>query len=195
MFTGLSRYPLAARQHNVNRQGRPTPTCIGTDAESIRKPMTGKRKRKRRKSARHIAARYRGIVATPLRLAFDCMIEPYFDSDWHWVVPRIDDVVARLTSGRASRKTVRAWCNGARRAPRWFVQVLRHELGEQIGQKQALREQLAEIEAEAGDRRRGPLASARARALMMAGKGAIGARKRTHAAANEASGSKNDPHN
>lgn len=128
----------------------------------IPKAMTAKRKRRRRRSASHIARRLRGVVQTPLRLAFDATREPRLRSDWSIEVPSTSEQGARLVHGYASADIVRAWLNGRRRAPAWFVAVLDSELARQISKRQAIREQLARYET--GDRRKGPIASARARA-------------------------------
>lgn len=121
------------------------------------------------------------------------MVRPRIDAVLGYHCPSAGEVSARLTSGRAAQSTVRSWCNGTRRAPRWFLQVLDYELAEQVRERQELRELLAQLET--GDRRRGALARARARAQIMAGIGAIGARKRAHGAANEDTRGENEPHN
>jgi|SRR5215469_1089102 len=125
--------------------------------------MTAKRKRQRARSARHIASRLKGIVTTPLRLAFDLVVVPRRDLLWRWECPPLSETVGRLAGGRATH--IRKWATGKRRAPAWFVAVLVSELRAQIEHRQAILEQLARYET--GDRRRSPEARARARALRM----------------------------
>ena len=150
--------------------------------------MKRKRKPPRVKSLRHLAARRRGIVSTPLRLAFDALQEPIFNEHWHWVVPTIPRIVAKLTGGRASRFLVRHWCNGTRRAPAWFVAVLVGELEKQIRHRQDILRQLAEYQPQ--DRERRSREQARlAREIIARGHGAIGKRiaaKRAAEAARDA---------
>jgi hypothetical protein len=125
--------------------------------------MTGKRKRRKSKSQRHITARAKGIVTTPLRLAIEAMVVPRLDRLWRWECPSMTEVIGRLASGRAVK--VRNWATGQRRAPTWFVAVLDGELARQIEHRQAIREELARYET--GDRRRSPEARARGRAARM----------------------------
>jgi|SRR5215469_8527517 len=128
--------------------------------------MARKRKRARRRSARHVAAYHIGIVQTPLRRGFEClMVGERRSKGRHWECPTIAELGARLVDGRAAIDFVRTWLNGRRRAPAWFVAVLDGELAKQIEHRQAIREQLARYET--GDRRRGPEARARARATRM----------------------------
>jgi hypothetical protein len=83
---------------------------------------------------------------------------------------------------------VRDWVNGRRRAPAWFIAVLRAELSAQIDKRQTIIAELDKIET--GDRRKGPQASARGRAHRERQLAA----KRAQEALNEDSGPKNDPH-
>ena len=127
--------------------------------------MKRQTKRRKLKSLGHIARRLNGIVQTPLRLAFDATREARLRADWSTELSRFSEHAGRLVNGYASADIVRAWINGRRRAPAWFVAVLIGELRKQIEHRQGLLEQLARYET--GDRRKSPAARARARLLRM----------------------------
>jgi len=83
--------------------------------------------------------------------------------------------MGRLTGGRV--KDFRVWLNGRRRAPAWFVAVLRAEIEAQIRHRQEILAKLAEYKPQdrAAWKR---ILAAKARAEMMAGIGAIGKRRK-----------------
>jgi hypothetical protein len=121
--------------------------------------------RRGRKSDRHIIAHRKGIVPTALRAAFELMLVLRRGRLREWRVSTTAETATRLVAGRATVDLVRAWMNGRRRAPAWFVAVLVSELQRQIDHRQRILADLARYET--GDRRKSPEARARARALRM----------------------------
>ena len=155
--------------------------------------MTAKRKRRKRKSTRHIAAYHVGIVQTPLRRGFEClMVGERTSKGRHWECPTIASLGAKLVNGRATIDFMRTWLNGRRRAPAWFVAILDGELARQIEHRQAIRAELANIKT--GDRRRSPEARTRGRLAMMRRYGRLEAEKSMGEAAVDGEAAKNEPH-
>jgi hypothetical protein len=145
--------------------------------------MTAKTNKRKQRSARHLAAYRRGIVLGPLRSAFEAMLAPRINAAWRRETPSIAETYKRLGNGRATQSLIRHWCNGTRRAPAWFVEVLRSELLQRRAKLDAV---LADLDGyKPLDRaERSRKLAAKARAEMAAGKGAIGqqlARKRQEA--------------
>lgn len=160
--------------------------------ETIRKAMTGKRKPRRRRHSGQTPSGRNVIVSTPLRRAFEALQQPRLNGGYRWECPSVSESVARLTGGRAKRFVVRAWCNGQRRAPTWFVAVLALELR---ARRDHIDRVLADLETvETGDRRRGPAASARGRATRMRQLGRPIGEKLTSDAPPAVEPAKNDPH-
>jgi hypothetical protein len=142
--------------------------------------MTAKTNKRKRKLRRHIVSRRRDIVPTPVRAAIECCIEVRREASRHWSVGSVSRTVVRLSNGRAPIDIVRAWANGRRRAPAWFIAVLR----EQVLQRRAkLDAVLADLDRyQPLDRaRRSREQSIRARRIIAEGKGAIGQRIRRKA--------------
>jgi len=138
--------------------------------------MQRQRKRRRRKSQRHIDIYRRGIISTSLR-ALECCLEPRINGGRRWSVPTIAETTARLTGGRVKQFSLRYWINGGHRAPAWFVAVLRGELERQIRHRQEILAQLAEYKPQDRAAWRAKMA-AKARAEMLAEVGAIGKRRK-----------------
>jgi hypothetical protein len=87
------------------------------------------------------------------------------------------ELVGRLGAGRAKQFLIRDWTNGRRRAPAWFVAVLRSEIDAQIRHRQTILAKLAEYQPQ--DRaERSRKQAALAREQMLAGIGAIGQRRK-----------------
>ena len=94
-----------------------------------------------------------------------------------WRVSTTAETATRLVAGRATVDFVRAWLNGRRRAPAWFVAVLRSEIEAQIRHRLEILAKLAEYQPQ--DRaERSRKQAALARGQMMAGIGAIGKRRK-----------------
>jgi hypothetical protein len=126
--------------------------------------MKRKRKPRARISSRHLLARQRGIVTTPIRLALDALVVPRRNArSWWFECPSMSEVIGRLSNGRAVQ--IRYWATGRRSAPAWFVAVLASELRARRDHIDRVLADLATVQT--GDKRRSPEASARARALRM----------------------------
>jgi hypothetical protein len=104
------------------------------------------RNRRGRKSERHIIAHRKGIVPTTLRAAFELMLVLRRGRLREWRVSTTAETATRLVGGRATVDLVRAWMNGRRRAPAWFVAVLRSGLEQQIRHRQEILARLAEYQ-------------------------------------------------
>ena len=153
--------------------------------------MTAKRKRRKPKSERHIAVWHSGTLQTPLRVAFELLLIPFMTPSKRWVCPTIGQTADRLSGGRATVEFVRTWLNGRRRAPAWFVAVVADELEARRDRIDSALTNLATVYT--GDRRRGPIASARAREQRLRELGRLEAEKRMGEAINTNAPGKNDP--
>jgi len=156
--------------------------------------MTAKRKRRARKSPSHIARRLRGIVQTPLRLAFDCLPGYRLNGAWHREAASMSEVAGRLANGRASIDIVRAWLNGRRRAPAWFVAVLQAELADRLLQIERCQQALRDYQPVNPEARKAARQAA-GRRLRMRQLGRPLRGETTGEAINEDAPQKNEPHN
>ena len=143
------------------------------DSHSLVSISNSNGNRGRRKSQRHIIAHRKGIVPTALRAAFELMLVLRRGRLREWRVSTTVETATRLVAGRATVDLVRAWMNGRRRAPVWFVTVLRSELEKQIRHRQEILAKLAEYKPQDRDERSRKQAVL-AREQMLAGIGQSG---------------------